>query len=187
MCFLLFLFSLIMYQFIKHIENKTKNWTALLLVVLGPQNYCGSPLSWPLPESLLILILLQFAGLWLPPKDISSPVYLGFLFSNLLFFCQWFSVLFFFRKMHTVTNTVPSSSKLGSISWVFYPPSHHSVSIPPMVYGTVSTSSSTILSPKQASFWLFTSWNQLLSRSQLTSMMLNPIDVCAFSSYSVSH
>lgn len=32
--------------------------------------------------------------------------------------------------MHTVTNTVPSSSKLGSISWVFYPPSHHSVSIP---------------------------------------------------------
>lgn len=129
MCFLLFLFSLIMYQLIKHVENKTKNWTALLLVVLGPQNYSGSPLSWPLPESLLILIPLQFAGLWLPPQDISSPVYLGFLFSYLLFFCQWFSV--FFRKTHTVTNTVPSSSKLGSISWVFYPPSHHSVSIPP--------------------------------------------------------
>lgn len=37
----------------------------------------------------------------------------------------------FFRKTHTVTNTVPSSSKLGSISWVFYPPSHHSAFIPP--------------------------------------------------------
>lgn len=41
--------------------------------------------------------------------------------------------------------------------------------------------------PTQAFFWPHTSLKWLLSRSRLTSMMLNPMDVCLFSSYSTSH
>lgn len=106
-----------MYQFIKHTENKTKNWTSLLFCYLGPSKTISHEFcfSWPLAEHLPKLIFLQFPGLWLAPKDISFPMYLGSLLSYLLFLYSGK------QKNHTLTNTLPSSSIFKSISWVSLP------------------------------------------------------------------